>query len=313
MQTILGAGGAIGIELARALKQFTDEIKLVSRNPKKINDMDFLFSADLTNAKDVKASIAGSQICYLTVGFEYEARIWKEKWTKLIKDVVEACAENQTKLVFFDNVYAIGEKHIEHITENSLISPTSEKGKVRAWVDEYIIEAVEKGRIEAIIARAPDFFGAIKEKSLLMNLIYDNLSNNKTAQWLCNAEVVHTTGFVPDLALGTAMLGNSNEAFNQIWNLPVAQENISGRDWVNIFASKMQQSNEVEILTKADIKEYGKQDLFIAETYEMLYQYDGDYFFDSTKFNKAFGFKPTTNEKAVGLTLDELNKEFMNK
>lgn len=48
--------------------------------------------------------------------------------------------------------------------------------------------------------------------------------------------------------------------------------------------------------------------MFIAETYEMLYQYDRDYFFDSTKFNKAFGFKPTTNERAVELTLEELNK-----
>jgi len=308
MQTILGAGGAIGIELAKALKQFKDDIKLVSRNPKKINDTDFLFSADLTNTEDVKNAINGSQICYLTVGFEYKAKVWKEKWTKIIKDVVEACAENQTKLVFFDNVYAIGEKHIEHITENSPISPSSEKGRVRAWVDEYVIEAVEKGKIEAIIARAPDFFGAIKEKSLLMNLIYDNLSNNKTAQWLCNADVIHTTGYVPDLALGTAILGNSSKAFNQIWNLPVEQEKITGKDWINIFASKMKQSSNVQILTKADIKEYGKQDLFIAETHEMLYQYDRDYFFDSTKFNKAFGFKPTTNERAVELTLNELRR-----
>ena len=38
MQTILGAGGAIGVELARSLKAYTDNIRLVSRNPKKIND-----------------------------------------------------------------------------------------------------------------------------------------------------------------------------------------------------------------------------------------------------------------------------------
>ncbi|MCB0684622.1 MAG: hypothetical protein KDC32_27455, partial [Saprospiraceae bacterium] len=31
MQTILGAGGAIGIELAKALPQYTDRIRLVSR------------------------------------------------------------------------------------------------------------------------------------------------------------------------------------------------------------------------------------------------------------------------------------------
>ncbi len=35
MQTILGSGGAIGIPLAKELKNYTDQIRLVSRNPKK--------------------------------------------------------------------------------------------------------------------------------------------------------------------------------------------------------------------------------------------------------------------------------------
>jgi len=38
MQTILGSGGAIGIELAKALTAYTLDIKLVSRNPKKVNN-----------------------------------------------------------------------------------------------------------------------------------------------------------------------------------------------------------------------------------------------------------------------------------
>jgi short-subunit dehydrogenase len=44
-QTILGAGGAIGIELAKSLKEYTSDIRLVSRNPTKINSSDELFSA----------------------------------------------------------------------------------------------------------------------------------------------------------------------------------------------------------------------------------------------------------------------------
>ena len=67
-QTILGAGGAIGIELAKALTSYTSEIRLVSRNPKKINDNDELFPADLTHREDVFKAIAGSEIVYVTVG-----------------------------------------------------------------------------------------------------------------------------------------------------------------------------------------------------------------------------------------------------
>ena len=48
MQTILGAGGAIGIELAKELRAYTDKIRLVGRNPKKVNESDELFVADIT-------------------------------------------------------------------------------------------------------------------------------------------------------------------------------------------------------------------------------------------------------------------------
>lgn len=47
-QTVFGAGGAIGIELAKALAGYNTEIRLVSRKPSKINATDHLFPADLT-------------------------------------------------------------------------------------------------------------------------------------------------------------------------------------------------------------------------------------------------------------------------
>lgn len=46
MQTILGSGGAIGTELAKHLTNYTGQIRLVSRNPKKVNLTDELFSCN---------------------------------------------------------------------------------------------------------------------------------------------------------------------------------------------------------------------------------------------------------------------------
>ena len=61
MQTILGAGGAIGPLLAKELRQYTDQVRLVGRNPKKIHEEDKLFSADLTDAAlDTADSISGA-------------------------------------------------------------------------------------------------------------------------------------------------------------------------------------------------------------------------------------------------------------
>ncbi|MCU0435679.1 MAG: NAD-dependent epimerase/dehydratase family protein [Bacteroidia bacterium] len=306
MQTILGSGGAIGSELAKALTAYTSDIRLVSRNPKKVNSSDLLFPADLTDPAQVSKAIEGSKVCYLTVGFDYNTKLWQQRWPELIKHVTAACIDHKTKLVFFDNVYAIGGNHVKHITEQSPISPSSKKGEVRAFVDKHILEQVEKGRLDAIIARAPDFFGPVKDKSILMNLIYDNFAKGKAAQWFCNADVIHTTGYTPDLAKGTALLGNSSEAYNQVWNLPVDQSPITGRQWAALFAAEMNAKNKMQVLPAWGLKLLGMFVPILGEMYEMRYQYDRDYVFDSKKFTNKFGYQPTTNAEAVKQTISAL-------
>ena len=59
MQTILGANGTIGSVLASELRSYTDKIRLVSRNPRKVNDSDELFPADLSVHGAVDIAVAG--------------------------------------------------------------------------------------------------------------------------------------------------------------------------------------------------------------------------------------------------------------
>jgi uncharacterized protein YbjT (DUF2867 family) len=72
MQTILGAGGIIGKELAKNLPKYTDRIRLVSRNPKKVNLTDDLFSADLLDTRQTLHAVHGSEVVYLTAGLPYK-------------------------------------------------------------------------------------------------------------------------------------------------------------------------------------------------------------------------------------------------
>jgi nucleoside-diphosphate-sugar epimerase len=195
MQTILGAGGAIGTPLASALAEYTSDIRLVSRNPQKIHATDTLMPADLTDPAAIDRAVAGSEIVYVTVGFPYKLSIWQQSWVPFITQVIQSCQVHDAKLVFFDNVYAIDAAHLNPITEQSPMNPSSRKGTVRMEVDQLIIQAIEQGKIQAIIARAPDFYGVKKETSMLMNLVYDNIKKGKRAQWLCNADTylwIHT-------------------------------------------------------------------------------------------------------------------------
>lgn len=306
-QTILGAGGAIGIELAKALADFTTDIKLVSRSPKKVNSTDTLLAADLTDRTAVFEAVEGSEITYVVIGFPYKTSIWKKTWVPFMQNVIDACLEYNSKLVFFNNVYAIGGNNVNHITENSPISPTSKKGEIRAEVDRLILENMAKNQLQAIIARAPDFFGGIsRENSILMNLVYDRLAKGKKAQWFCDAKVVHTMGYVPDLAKGTAILGNTPEAYNQIWNLPTDPQKLTGEEWINLFASEMGKDNKYTVLPNWMLKGIGIFVPVMKELAEMNYQYDRDYYFDSTKFRDYFGFVPIPNAIAVKQAIESI-------
>ena len=125
MQTILGSGGGIGIPLAKELKNYTDQIRLVSRNPKKINDTDELFSADFHDLSKIDAAIAGSAVVYVLVGFEYKLSVWQQQWPAFMHAVINACKRHNSKLVFFDNIYLYAESAVSNMTEDSLINPRS--------------------------------------------------------------------------------------------------------------------------------------------------------------------------------------------
>lgn len=309
MQTILGSGGAIGTALARSLTHYTDDVRLVSRHPVQVNPSDILHPADVNDPIQINRAVEGSDVCYITVGFEYNTRIWQQIWPVFMRNAIDACIAHRTKLVFFDNVYAIGKDQVHHITEESPITPCSKKGEVRAIVDRMIMEAVEKGKLDAMIVRAPDFFGPVKKQnSLLMNLVYDNLAKGKVAQWFCNADVIHTMGYSPDLAKGTAMLGNTPDAFNQVWNLPVDMDSLTGREWISLFANEMQKSGKIQVVPVWAIRLMGLFVPVLREMTEMMYQFDRPYLFDCSKFLGRFDFKPTPNQEAVKLTVAELSK-----
>ncbi|MFN4147306.1 MAG: NAD-dependent epimerase/dehydratase family protein [Runella sp.] len=301
MQTILGAGGAIGSELAKALhKNFTKNIRLVSRNPKKVNDSDQLFPADLSEASQIEAAVAGSEVVYITVGFEYNLKLWQQKWPTFIRTVIEACAKHNAKMVFFDNVYMYDSSEIPHMTEDSKMNPISEKGKVRKQLVDMIWEAQKAGKITALIARAADFYGPGVSTSMLQELIPKNLQKGKAAQWLGGLDFKHSFTYTPDAARATALLGNTPDAYGQTWHLPTDPHSLTGREWTALFAKHLNAQPKVSVIPVFVLKILGWFIPFMKELPEMNYQYTQPYFFDSQKFMRRFpDFKITTYEEGV--------------
>ena len=123
MQTIIGSGGAIGTPLTRELKAYTNEIRLVSRNPKKVNETDELFPLDVNDLSQIDNAVAGSQVVYVTIGFPYRIKVWRNTWPPFMQAVIDACKKYRAKLVFLDNVYMYAKSSIPHMTEESPLNP----------------------------------------------------------------------------------------------------------------------------------------------------------------------------------------------
>jgi nucleoside-diphosphate-sugar epimerase len=303
MQTILGANGTIGSVLAKELRQYTDKIRLVSRNPKRVNESDELYPADLSLSGNVDKAVEGSEVVYLVVGFDYKLNVWEDKWPKLMRATIDACIKHNARLVFFDNVYMYDKAAIPHMTEESQINPPSKKGMVRKQISQMLLDEVKSGKLLALIARSADFYGPGNEKSFVTEMVYKNLKKGKTPNWLINADKKHSFTYTHDAAKATALLGNTDDAYNQVWHLPTDKNTLTGREFVNLFATEMHAKGGVSVMPMWLIKVLGIFIPIMKEMPEMMYQYDRDYFFDSLKFDKRFNFKTTTYQEGVKNTV----------
>lgn len=299
MQVILGAGGDIGTLLAKELKQYTPKIRLVGRNPRKVNADDGLFPGDLLDKDRVNDAVSGAEVVYLVAGLKYDSRIWKKQWPVIMKNVIDACVREGSRLVFFDNVYMYDKGAIPHMTEESPLNPPSGKGKVRLEIVRLVEEAMDSRGLNALIARSADFYGPGSKNGILNILVLDDLASGKKPKWQSDAHKVHSITYTPDAAKAVALLGNTRDAYQQVWHLPTSPERLTGEDFVRLAASIKGAKDSYTLLTPFLLRLAGLFSRTIHELLEMQYQNDRDYFFDSSKFCKAFGFTPTRYEDGI--------------
>ncbi|MBK7477306.1 MAG: NAD-dependent epimerase/dehydratase family protein [Haliscomenobacter sp.] len=302
MQTILGAGGVIANNLVKHLPEYTQQIRLVSRNPKPVLGTEELVPADLLNRDQVSRAVAGSEVVYLTAGLTYTIKVWQTQWPVLMRNVLDACQEHGAKLAFFDNVYAYGRVN-GWMTEDTPYNPCSKKGEVRAKIATMLMEEAHRGKLQALIVRGADFYGPNTPLSFLTATVFDNLRKGKAAQIMVNAETLHSFTYTPDAGQAMAILGNTPSAFNQIWHAPTAPNPLNTRQIVETAAGILGVSPKYTVLSRPMLRMVGWFVPVIRESIEMLYQNDQDYLFDSSKFNQAFGFEPMAYEKGIAAAL----------
>ncbi len=288
MQTILGANGQIGEELARELKRnYTSDIRIVSRNAKKVNDTDTVFSADLSDRERAIEAVKGSETAYFTLGLPMDTDVWEKQFLAIMKNVIEACKIHETKLVFFDNTYMYPQNN-GVLTEQTRFAPVGRKGVVRKQMTEMLLKEMEAGALEAVICRAPEFYGPGKTQSITNSLIFNAIKENQKLKVPLRDDKVRSLIWTPDASRATALIGNTPDAYGQTWHLPVDDHKLNYEEFIALASEIYGKEFRYSVIPKWVFTIGSLFNKNAKELKELLPRYTYDNLFDDSKFRKRF-------------------------
>ncbi|GEO06133.1 NAD-dependent epimerase [Adhaeribacter aerolatus] len=297
IHTILGAGGPVGNALTKELLENGENVRLVSRRPIQTTGNTTWVNADLKNYQQVVAAVQGAKIIYMCAGLRYDKKVWATEWPMIMQNLINAAKTTGARLIFFDNVYMYG--HVPGpMTEETPYNPSSKKGEVRARIAENLMGEAKAGNINASIARAADFYGAESLNSFYDAMVLAKYAKKQKAMWLGNPGSLHSFTYVPDAGKALYCLGQHSESGNQIWHVPTAPA-LTGHQFIQLAAKAFNVPPKFTKVNKLMLQALGLFNKSIGETAELYYQYQYDYNFTSSKFEKAFGLKPTTYADGV--------------
>lgn len=308
MQTILGANGQIGEELARELKRnFTSQIRIVSRNAKKVNDTDMVFAADLSIREQAMEAVKGSEIAYFTLGLPISSDLWEQQFPLITRNVIDACKIHRTKLVFFDNTYMYPQDD-RRLTEKTSFAPVGRKARVREQMAEMVLAEMQSGQLDVVICRAPEFYGPAKTQSITNTLIFNNIRTGKKLKVPINAGKKRSLIWTPDGSRATALLGNTPDAYGQTWHLPVDESHLTYKEFISLASAVYGKEFSYSVVPKFIFKIGAWFNPKVEELLELLPRYAYDNLFDDSKFRKRFpDFPVTTYRQGIEQIRNEQN------
>lgn len=288
MQTILGANGQIAVELARELhRNYTQNLRLVSRKPRKVNDTDELVSADLMNSAQTLEAVRGSEVVYFTAGLPPDTELWERQFPAMLRNALDATRAAGAKFVYFDNTYMYPQT-AQRQTEETAFAPVGRKGRVRALMAEMVLAEMQRGDIPVAIARAPEFYGPGKTQSITNTLVIGPLKAGQKAKVPVRDDKLRTLIWTPDASRAMAAIGNAQDAYGQTWHLPCWDERLNYQAFVNLVAATFGVEPRYKVLSHLAMVVAGWVSKPVRELRELLPRYAHDNVFDSSKFKRRF-------------------------
>jgi nucleoside-diphosphate-sugar epimerase len=204
-----------------------------------------------------------------------------------MRNVIAACETHKAKLVLFDNTYMYPQTDAVQ-TEETVFKPYGLKGKVRADIASQLLSAMQQGRINALICRAPEFYGPGLTQSITNATIINALKRGEKARVFLRDDTLRTLIYTPDASRAMALLGNTPKAFGQTWHLPCDDNRLTYREFVSLAGKALGVPAHYSVLKKWQLRAAGLFNQQVRDAAELLPRYEADNIFDSSKFKTHF-------------------------
>lgn len=298
IHTVLGASGATGRAVILELQNRDLTIRAVNRSEKTSEPESV--RADLLDREQTLNAVSGSSYVYLCVGLPYRSDVWENQWPLLIQNVIEACIEAKSRLVYFDNIYLYGPTPLSvPFNENHSQQPTTRKGIARKKTTDLLLNAIAENKLKAVIGRSADFYGPSAVNSPFYISFLENMLKNKKPQSIYRPDIKHTYANVSDNGRALVALALEPAAYGQVWHLPVGKS-ITIAEVADIFNEELGTNYQVSFLPPFVRKILSLFIPALKEVDEMLYQFNNAYEMSFDKFQKQFPeFKVTPYDEGI--------------
>jgi nucleoside-diphosphate-sugar epimerase len=307
---VVFGSGPLGRSVVEELVRRGKTVRVVSRSGKMAEAPQGveLVAADLYDPAAVREWTQGAAVAYQCAQPHYWE--WPQKFPPLQTAIIEGLSGNGARLVIAENTYMYGDTHGKNghangvlLTEDLPYAATTRKGQVRAAISEAALSAHKAGKVRVAIGRGSDFFGPWALDSAFGDRVFRPALAGKAASFGGRLDLPHTATYIDDFGRALVILGEWDEALGQAWHVPSDRPQITQRQFAELIYRETGHPLKASAVTKPMMALAG---LFIPgarETVEMMYEFEKPFVVDSSKFERAFGSKPTPLEESIKATV----------
>lgn len=281
---ILGISGNFGAQMAMALRGENWQIRALVRDKSKAPNWvssENVWLGDASDEKAVEQAAVGVDLIVYGVNPTFDR--WPQDALRLLEPSVRVAEKHNLRLLFPGNVYNFAPSS-EPITEDTSMSPVTEKGVIRVNMEQRLRLASQQGASITIV-RAGDYIGP-KTQLGWLDAILKQKQDRATMQFPHDEQHEHFWCYLPDFCANTAKLMSLPQSRFEVWHDEGLT--LSQKDWQQAFLANGQLLKTTRFSWWL-LKTIGFFKPVIGEVVKMRYLWQQPVILSGKKMRKALG------------------------